>query len=96
MSYHFPPSELDFIKCKRCYYLKKVKKLEYKGAFPQVFNNFDRDQKNYFIFKNANVLSEKLPKGKFFTTVKCTLILFTVFVSIFIDCSLQQLLRLYK
>ena len=69
MSYYFPPSELDFIKCKRCYYLKKVKKLEYKGTFPQVFNDFDRDQKNYFIFKNANVLSEKLPKGKFFTTV---------------------------
>ena len=69
MSYYFPPSELDFIKCKRCYYLKKIKKLAYKGTFPQVFNDFDRDQKNYFISKNANVLSEKLPKGNFFTTV---------------------------
>ena len=69
MSYYFPPSELDFIKCKRCYYIKKIKKLEYRGTFPQVFNDFDRDQKNYFISKNANVLSEKLPKGNFFTTV---------------------------
>ena len=69
MSYYFPPSELDFIKCKRCYYLKKIKKLAYKGTFPQVFNDFDRDQKNYFISKNANALSEKLPKGNFFTTV---------------------------
>ncbi len=69
MSYYFPPSELDFIKCKRCYYIKKIKKLEYRGTFPQVFNDFDRDQKNYFISKNANVLSEKLSKGNFFTTV---------------------------
>ena len=69
MSYYFPPSELDFIKCKRCYYLAKIKGLQYRGTFPQVFNDFDRDQKNYFISKNSNILSEKLPKGNFFKTV---------------------------
>ena len=69
MSHYFSPSELDYIKCKRCFYLKKIKKLDYKGAFPRVFNDFDICQKNYFITKNTSALSKKLPKGEFFKTI---------------------------
>ena len=69
MSYYFSPSELNYITCKRCFFLKKIKKFEYKGAFPRVFNDFDICQKNYFISKNASDLSKKLPKGKFFKTI---------------------------
>ena len=69
MSYYFSPSELNYITCKRCFFLKKIKKFEYKGAFPRVFNDFDICQKNYFISKNASDLSKKLSKGKFFKTV---------------------------
>ena len=59
MSYYFSPSELNYITCKRCFFLKKIKKFEYKGAFPRVFNDFDICQKNYFISKNTNDLSKK-------------------------------------
>ena len=69
MSYYFSPSELNYITCKRCFFLKKIKKFEYKGSFPRVFNDFDLNQKNYFINKNSVQLSKKLPKGEFFKTV---------------------------
>ena len=69
MSYYFSPSELNYITCKRCFFLKKIKKFEYKGSFPRVFNDFDLSQKNYFIEKNSVDLSNKIPNGKFFKTI---------------------------
>tara|TARA_B100000029_G_scaffold436947_1_gene451809 strand:- start:457 stop:1182 length:726 start_codon:yes stop_codon:yes gene_type:complete len=69
MTYYFSPSELNYITCKRCFYLKKIKKFEYKGSFPRVFNDFDLSQKNYFIEKNSEDISKKIPKGQFFKTI---------------------------
>ena len=69
MAFHFAPSELNFLACKRCYYLKKIKSLEFKGGFPEVFNTLDISQKKYFLLKDTHSLSKKLPKGRFFKTV---------------------------
>ena len=69
MSFHFSPSEFNFLLCKRCYYLKKVKGLEFKGSFPEIFNTFDLSQKKYFLSKDTHSLSKELPKGDFFKTV---------------------------
>ena len=69
MVFHFSPSEFNFLSCKRCYYLKKVKKLEFKGGFPEVFNSLDLAQKKYFLSKDTHSVSKKLPKGYFFKTI---------------------------
>ena len=69
MSFHFAPSEFNFLSCKRCYYLKKIKGLEFKGGFPEVFNALDISQKEYFLSKDTHSLSKKLLKGRFFKTV---------------------------
>ena len=69
MLFHFSPSEFNFLLCKRCYYLKKVKGLEFKGGFPEIFNTFDLSQKKYFLSKDTHSLSKELPKGDFFKTI---------------------------
>ena len=60
------PSELDYmpIKCKRCYYLSKVKKISLKNFPPPVFSNFDVVQQAYFKDKNSSELTTDLPSGK--------------------------------
>lgn len=69
MSYHFSPSEFNFLRCKRCYYLKKIKKIEFKTSFPEIFSAFDISQKKYFLSKKTDALSKDLPEGYFFNTV---------------------------
>ena len=66
---YFAPSELDFINCKRCFFINKVKRFKLPPNIPGVFSTFDRSQKKYFISKDADILSKELPKGKFFKTV---------------------------
>ena len=60
------PSELDYmpIKCTRCYYLSKVKKISLKNFPPPVFSNFDVVQQAYFKDKNSSELTTDLPSGK--------------------------------
>ena len=69
MTYHFSPSEFNFLRCKRCYYLKKVRKIEFTSSFPEVFSALDISQKKYFLSKKTNTLSKELPEGLFFNTV---------------------------
>ena len=69
MAYHFSPSEFNFLRCKRCYYLKKVRKIEFTSSFPEVFSALDISQKKYFLSKKTNTLSKELPEGLFFNTV---------------------------
>tara|TARA_B100000315_G_C14381870_1_gene497829 strand:+ start:62 stop:775 length:714 start_codon:yes stop_codon:yes gene_type:complete len=66
---YFAPSELDFINCKRCFFINKVKGFKLPPNIPGVFSTFDRSQKKYFISKDTDILSKELPKGKFFKTV---------------------------
>ncbi len=60
------PSELDYlpVKCIRCYYLSKVKKISLKNFPPPVFSNFDVVQQAYFKDKNSSELTKDLPSGK--------------------------------
>jgi len=60
------PSELDYMpmKCPRCFYLAKVKKISLKNFPPPVFSNFDVVQQEYFKTKNTSSLSSCLPSGK--------------------------------
>ncbi len=60
------PSELDYMpmKCPRCFYLAKVKKIKLKNFPPPVFSNFDVVQQDYFKSKNTSNLSASLPSGK--------------------------------
>ena len=60
------PSELDYMpmKCPRCFYLAKIKKISLKNFPPPVFSNFDIVQQEYFKSKNTSNLSTSLPSGK--------------------------------
>ena len=60
------PSELDYMpmKCPRCFYLSKVKKISLKNFPPPVFSNFDVVQQDYFKTKNTSHLSASLPSGE--------------------------------
>jgi len=60
------PSELDYMpmKCPRCFYLAKLKKISLKNFPPPVFSNFDVVQQEYFKTKNTLSLSSSLPSGK--------------------------------
>ena len=69
MAYHFSPSEFNFLRCKRCYYLKKVRKIEFTSSFPEVFTALDISQKKYFLSKKTDTLSKELPEGRFYNTV---------------------------
>ena len=60
------PSELDYMpmKCSRCFYLSKIKKINLKNFPPPVFSNFDIVQQEYFKSKNTSYLSASLPSGQ--------------------------------
>ena len=53
---YFAPSELDFINCKRCFFINKVKGFKLPPNIPGVFSTFDRSQKKYFISKDTDIL----------------------------------------
>ena len=60
------PSELDYkpVKCARCYYLEKIKKIKLMNFPPPVFSNFDVVQQAYFKDKNTSALTSHLPPGR--------------------------------
>lgn len=60
------PSDLDYkpIKCPRCFYLSKIKKIGTKSFPPPVFSSFDVVQQEYFKNKNTSDLTEMLPSGR--------------------------------
>lgn len=60
------PSELDYMpmKCPRCFYLAKVKKISVKSFPPPVFSNFDVVQQAYFKDKSTSALTSELPPGR--------------------------------
>ena len=60
------PSELDYapMKCARCFYLSKKKKISLKNFPPPVFSNFDVVQQAYFKDKNTSALTNELPDGR--------------------------------
>ena len=60
------PSDLDYapMKCNRCFYLSKNKKIKTQNFPPPVFSNFDVVQQNYFNDKNTNDLTSDLPSGR--------------------------------
>jgi hypothetical protein len=60
------PSELDYkpVKCTRCYYLEKIKKIKLMNFPPPVFSNFDVVQQAYFKDKNTSALTSHLPPGR--------------------------------
>ena len=64
--FNYSPSEFafGFESCKRCYYDKKVNKIEIKLPFPSIFSKFDILQKNYYHGKSSKVLSHKLEEGE--------------------------------
>ena len=60
------PSELDYkpMKCPRCFYLAKKKKIALQNFPPPVFSNFDVVQQAYFKDKNTSALTVDLPPGR--------------------------------
>jgi len=66
--YKFSPSDVTFINCDRCYYLKRKFGINYEKVFPGVFSTLDVSQKNYFINMKTEDFVPVLPKGRFFTT----------------------------
>jgi len=60
------PSELDYkpMKCARCFYLAKKKKITLQNFPPPVFSNFDVVQQAYFKDKNTSALTVDLPPGR--------------------------------
>lgn len=60
------PSSLDYppMKCARCFYLDRVKRISIGSFPPPVFSTLDVAQQNYFKDKNTSDLTDQLPPGK--------------------------------
>lgn len=67
--FNFSPSEFafGFEGCQKCFYDRKVNKLELKTAFPSIFSKIDLVHKHYYHNKSSKVISEKLEEGVIFT-----------------------------
>ena len=67
--FNFSPSEFafGFEGCKKCFYDRKVNKLELKTAFPSIFSKIDLVHKQYYHNKSSKVISDELEEGVIFT-----------------------------
>ena len=67
--FNFSPSEFafGFEGCQKCFYDRKVNKLELKTAFPAIFSKIDLVHKNYYHNKSRKVISEELEDGVIYT-----------------------------
>ena len=67
--FNFSPSEFafGFEGCQRCFYDRKVNKLDLKSAFPAIFSKIDLVQKDYYHNKSSKLISEDLEDGTILT-----------------------------
>ena len=67
--FNFSPSEFafGFEGCQKCFYDRKVNKLELKTAIPAIFSKIDIVHKNYYHNKSSKVISEELEEGVIYT-----------------------------
>lgn len=65
-NYKLSPSDFAFLweECKRCFYLKIAAGFNRPpGPFPSIFGVIDREMRNFFMWKETDVMSPDLPPG---------------------------------